>query len=461
MSRLFLTFLGTYDYIRCNYQNPKSGGYIEGERFVQIALIKSLCTKWTEEDKIIIFLTKLARASNWNDNGQIDRKIRERLPRLGLKNAIQNLKLPIDIQAVDIHEGKTESELWENFNIIISQLNDGDEIYYDITHSFRSLPLLVAVVLIYSRIVKNIKIKGVYYGAFETLGSQSAVEKMPEDERNAPIFDLEPFIALLDWSFATDSFLKSGDTIFMKTLIDQEINPILRKTKGRDRIAKLIKELINNLNALSLNIKTCRGNKLIEQMDFDHLKQTIESLEDLIQPKGGVNVLPPFLPLISLILNKVKAFRNEDIQNGLAAVKWCIDHKLAQQGITILQETMVNMVINVYSESEENSSLDLHNLRDRQVTGNALNYISAEEKKQKSWEFCSNKHREQVLRYADIINIEYAKIYDGLSQLRNDINHSGFLRDQAIDAVRIMEKLREYYEEVSRIKVKQTNERDF
>ena len=73
-------------------------------------------------------------------------------------------------QCFIIQYGIDEQELWDNFGYfleIIDHMQDGDEVYLDITHSFRSLSLMSFVMSEFAKIHKNFKISGVYYGIFE------------------------------------------------------------------------------------------------------------------------------------------------------------------------------------------------------------------------------------------------------------------------------------------------------
>lgn len=56
MARVYLSFLGTNDYLACTYYTGDRE--VENVRFVQEATLGLYCRKWTPDDRIIIF-TKL------------------------------------------------------------------------------------------------------------------------------------------------------------------------------------------------------------------------------------------------------------------------------------------------------------------------------------------------------------------------------------------------------------------
>ena len=75
-----------------------------------------------------------------------------------------------------IKYGLNEAELQENLDRIlkiVDFLQEGDELYIDITHSFRSLSVFLLLVLIFLNNLereKNIKIKGIFYGMLDIIG---------------------------------------------------------------------------------------------------------------------------------------------------------------------------------------------------------------------------------------------------------------------------------------------------
>ncbi|WP_425505358.1 CRISPR-associated DxTHG motif protein [Thermosulfurimonas marina] len=89
---------------------------------------------------------------------------------------------------MEVWEGRSEEEIRDNFRKVIENLSEGEEVFFDITHSFRSLPMLNLVALSYARVLKGIRIRGIYYGAFEVLGSPKKSGKSPGGATGGPGF---------------------------------------------------------------------------------------------------------------------------------------------------------------------------------------------------------------------------------------------------------------------------------
>ena len=134
---------------------------------------------------------------------------------------------------VTIPEGKDEDQLWEIFNTVVGKIQDGDRVLFDITHGFRSLPFLTFLALAYVRNVKSdVEIEQVVYGAYEAVG-----RKDPK-----PVFDLTPFIGLLDWMGAVAVFQQTGNA--------QKIAELVRKAHGRPHKLRLPGKLPTQLQSM-------------------------------------------------------------------------------------------------------------------------------------------------------------------------------------------------------------------
>ena len=58
-----------------------------------------------------------------------------------------------EVQRIFIPKGQSEQEIWEIFQIVYDRLKSGDEVIFDITHAFRSIPMLA--ITIFSKKIEN------------------------------------------------------------------------------------------------------------------------------------------------------------------------------------------------------------------------------------------------------------------------------------------------------------------
>ena len=331
MKRKFLSFLGTNNYVACTYF--LAGQEVADVRYVQEALVKLHCSDWTPEDQIIIFVTPEAHRKNWADNGHIPENS------AGLYRCLSALNLPCRIRPVSIPNGKSEEEIWDIFGTVCNELANSDAVTLDITHALRSLPLLAMDVLQYIRVLRNVRLQGIFYGAFEALGSVGEVKKMMVADRRAPIFDLTSFARLADWSVAVDRFLAAGNAGMIHELVSREAIRFIKAGPNDTRHGEAIavKNLAKRLLDFTKAMSTCRGLSI---------SQCATSLNQALDNYQQAALVPPLVPLLEKIRERTAGFSGtNEISDGISAARWCLEHNLIQQAYTILQETVVSFFL--------------------------------------------------------------------------------------------------------------------
>ena len=194
------------------------------------------------------------------------------------------------------------------------------------------------VLIGYARLLNKISVKGIYYGAFEVLGSFDSVKKIPENKRIAPIFDLTSFEQLIEWTEAVQNFVQNGIAADFAALANKTLNPVLKDSHGKDKAASAMRDIVTGIGKISRNILVNRGADIIK-FDYENIKQPLQSLQqdDIF--------IKPLIPLMSVIAQKIDVFAKDDIKNGFRAVEWSVEHGLCQQAVTMLQENIVTYIL--------------------------------------------------------------------------------------------------------------------
>lgn len=423
MEKVFLSFLGTNKYLPCNYY-LNNNEYAENVNFVQEAMVKIFYKKYEKLDKVIIFLTKKARQINWEPETKEP----------GLKGCLKDLNLPFKLIDVEIPEGKSSEEIWKIFEIVYNSLQDEDNVILDITHGFRSLPMLGIVLLNYARFLKRIKVLGIYYGAFEVLGTKDEIEKLPINERNAPIFDLTNFEKLQRWSIAAENFVDYGRTEKIQELISEDISDEVWSETIIDPRIKYAKNLSNELNNISQFFYTVRGKRIINGKLFE------KQIENLKRLKGVKYLKTPFNNIRERIIEKIIRFKRNKVINGFFAIEWCIDHGLIQQGITLLREMIITLVL----QNVNNKIFDKY-YRELVAKIFRSNEKNMNEELIKNIDFVNKVKK---LKYFEVLR----NFYQCIGKYRNDINHGGFIED--IDPDEFRNFLESVYKQIKRIFLK-------
>jgi len=153
----FISVLGNRPYEECSYYMDHQDNKAKESHYVQYSILELLQKQGVVPDKIIVLTTQEAYENNWIKNIKANNDS-------GLESILKEFCQSSGAEArnIMIPAGKNEEELWEMFNVVLNCIDEGDEIILDITHSFRYIPMLTFIVLIYARIVKKCTI--VYFG---------------------------------------------------------------------------------------------------------------------------------------------------------------------------------------------------------------------------------------------------------------------------------------------------------
>jgi len=165
--KVFISVLGANVYQECTYS--WSGVALPPTRFIQKAtLMMHKAQEWPEDSAAYILLTSEARTDNWEvADGKRKNFKGETIDYVGLKDSLAVLNLPFEVKPVDIPRGDNEKEIWDIFEKTFDLIEEGDHLYFDLTHGFRYLPMLVLVLGNYAKFLKNAKVEAITYGNWE------------------------------------------------------------------------------------------------------------------------------------------------------------------------------------------------------------------------------------------------------------------------------------------------------
>lgn len=244
-----LTFLGPSDYkvVTYNYQ----GKSFNTELFAQAL------ADWFKPVKTFVFLTAKAKEhENWKK----------------LQGRIKS-----EIIGVDIPDGKSEADIWQIFSKMTETLEENDEVIFDITHGFRSIPVLALLATSFLRTAKNVTLKDILYGA-----NEAKVKEVETDKDIVPVFNLTPFVKLLDWITATNQFIRDGESNelaeLLKAYSDEEIQPLAEGIEKISEGLRLLRPLDVLKRAAQLPRLFADANPIISQKipPFDLLSRNVE-----------------------------------------------------------------------------------------------------------------------------------------------------------------------------------------
>ena len=293
--------------------------------------------------------------------------------------------------------GMNELEIFENFNLIIKlqdELEDGDEVYLDITHSFRSNAFWMFLVMNYLTDVedKNIKVKAITYGMLEA-----------QKDGVAPVVDLNAFYKILQWIKGANNLKNYGNSYLIEENIENE---------------KLSKKLKNFSDALNMNY-------------IGSLRQSINSLkkleDDIDNLEGPAKLIIP-----KVIKDFMDRFASEDkdylFQAKLA--KWHFEQKRYAMAYININESIIGFIM----DTLEFPLLTGDRKRDEnKLAKDWLNMIISRHENNKTYpNFKVDKDNMELY--------EYIKIFEHSRRVRNEIAHSIGGKDSAVNDIDSLKK---------------------
>lgn len=432
MSRkVFISVLGTSLYRACKYKRDE---FISRKTsFIQEATLSYLhAEQWQPDDQIYILTTPMAKECNW-DASITQRSIKDKdpVPYCGLEKILKEMHLPCSITNLEIQENPDkEKEMWDIFTTLYNHLQQDDELYIDLTHGFRYLPMLVLVFCNYASYLKNITVASLTYGNFE--GSTT-------DEKN--IEDLIPLSELQDWTFAAATFRKFGSMSSLSASLKEGRDKWTRN-ESKGTLKEFCNKIQKNIEELDQEIKTCRGYELQSGKTAFEIKGMIQkTLRSNKLPAPISNLLYEIQHIINPFEDNTQPTVEKSLSNLKHVIDWCIQYGMVQQGYTLGQESIITLLydelepLNPYVQpAPENETSSKRKKRERDQRKNFRIFISSviginqeDLNNRATW-------KEGLSAYPDLaLQIisqpwysELKKPYEALTESRNKINHGEF-----------------------------------
>lgn len=388
-----ISFLGfnKRGYQETIYLNPLNKQLKTGEyrtKFIQEAL-----AEFYQPDTLYVLLTKTAETgivdnhteSNWQT---LQNKLTDKVNLQPIKN---------------VPEGHSTNDIWTLFNMLTDCLQEGDRVLFDITNGFRSLPVLALIAVSYLRVVRQVEIEGLVYGAFDA----------KTQDNKTPIYDLMPIVKLLNWTTATDQFIQTGNAQALANLLDT------KEVTGQ-KLAQSIKGI-------------AQGLQLLRPMDVMQeaavLPERITAAESTIS-----QTVPPFATLLRRIEEDYGTFGlsnptdyhkypQTSLLQQLKMVEWYAQKGQTVQALSIAREWLPSLLcyhfrldpLDKISRDEMELLLNGGKIKDKD--GNTIR----ESKYLDEWSNIPKKKKKPL-----------NKLWGGdfnLANLRNDVLHAGFRKN--------------------------------
>lgn len=306
-----LSFLGTGRYEPTTYVWVDAAG----EHTYETHLFPEAVARLFEPERLVLFVTPQARA------GEHFRVLQERLQE--------------KIYPVEIPEGGSREDLWQIFEACAGAVAEGEEILLDVTHAFRSLPLIVFTVAAYLRRAKNVTVNRLIYGAYEA-----------RDDRNrSPIFDLTPLLDLLDWLNGAEAFLRRSDAAVLAGRLEDTQRRLWRERAG-EALPRKLQVVAGALRRLSLGLHHSRPLEVMREAE-----RLLPLLDEVAAESR--RWAKPFAVVLERVRAEVAVLAHprpglldeENLAGQITLIEHYLGRNLVVQAVTLAREWLISWAV--------------------------------------------------------------------------------------------------------------------
>ncbi len=306
-----------------------------------------------------------------------------------LRERLGNILKPLDIP-----EGRSEEELWQIFDLCTGAVKEGEEVILDITHAFRSLPVVVFTVASYLRRVKRVTLRALVYGAYEAR----------DEENRSPIFDLTPLVDLLDWTQGVETLIQRSDAAVLAQKLRETHTRLWKKRDGGDLPRKL-QGLSDRLQAFSQALHLSRPLDVMREAKrlSSLLEEALPEVEKWAKPfrtileelRGEVTPLAYALP---------ERLDRENLSCQLKLIEHYLEKGFLVQAATLAREWVVSWAVLQKGEGD---------------------WLGREERERAERDLGAAAEASRKKETGGLTFQEAGPIWGWLGDLRNDLAHCG------------------------------------
>jgi len=391
-----ITFLGTGNYESTIYE--WNGQRYETDLF-PVALSKFL----PEIKSASVFVTEESRQKHWPS----------------MHRQWQGSCTPDPVQ---IPKGSSPDELWEIFDKVVKSVPNDCRIVFDITHAFRSIPLISVLAVAYLWSVRDIHLHCLVYGAYEAKSGEPPV---------APVFDLTAMVNLLEWLAAVERFRHhlDGEPLFR---LLKNIQSRARRNEPESlptelqRIGGMINRLTEALLLGRAREVLKEAPRLAEKLKDDQLR---EEADRWAKP------ISPLLQPLGRLIDEIALGAETDLEAHYHLARFYCERRLYPLAITLLREWIVSRACQL-------AGIEGDNIFDRTQRAEV-------EKTLGRLHDCRKKDQPLPVDPPWVASLpkDLLDLWDRVPDIRNDIDHAGMSK-QAKSAASLIKLVNELFQDI-------------
>jgi CRISPR-associated DxTHG motif protein len=240
---------------------------------------------------------------------------------------------------LDISEDQTPEAHFEILEKITGVISSEDDLILDITHSFRSIPMVALTAAFYLKATQKVKSLKIYYGAFEW-GSTGTT----------PIHELTSLLDIMEWVNAAQVFQRFGDGSDFARLLKEQHGKAWRdkETSATEKprtLQNYATKLIEASQALAAN----------QPKAIMDAAQSMQGLQDNAQEEISTWA-KPFASVFDDVHAQLSDFADLDLTTQKRLLHWYADRGRLVEAAQLAREWLVTYTarhLGIMDDSEE------------------------------------------------------------------------------------------------------------
>ena len=319
---IYLSFLGTGNYQPCSYRWLETQA--SSTCYAQVAELELLLNHGQRVSSVIIFGTKTSRDKHWN------------FLEVELQQVFKTLNVDVPYRFEEINEVLSTSKQWQDVQTILPFIPYGAEVILDMTHGFRSVPIVFSTALQFVQMIRNVSLKHVFYAKHQ-----------PEP---AELIDYVGFYQIQEWTHAVQNLVENADARKLSELSQQDHLIEIPALQNSTELSTALSDLTKAIRDVKVNLVESRANTA--------LKIVKESLLGATNVGDKLGVI-----LLETVLSKFEALAQVPPSNDqynfaylrtqLTLTQLLLEHDFAMQAFTVMDEMIGSLGMLNYDFSKK------------------------------------------------------------------------------------------------------------
>lgn len=232
MAKIFVSFLGTGNGIYDEKYGYAELEYSIGEKRITSHFGQRVILEYNDAssfDRIHLLMTKESKKMHFD-------LLRDELLQIGMRPDALREDASITTQM-------SSEDQWRWFESLLEIIDNGDEVVFDFTHGFRSVPIIFSTAVGFLQRARKFTLLHAYYGY---MVSKPEAEKKGTGE----IVDMAPFYRINDWADGVARLTETADASKLAALAAEESTGGFAALNDRELIAALqdLTDIIKNID---------------------------------------------------------------------------------------------------------------------------------------------------------------------------------------------------------------------